>query len=198
MILADGDTHPAAAPEPVVRGAARPSERRRHRGRTIDLSGTLAEVTRRVTREVEKLKIEEVLRGGAAATRGAPRSCCRSATRCCSRSSKELRHRIARSSTSLHAPIASAQRAARSSRPASRPSTTSHAPIAVGSTKCSCAGDDFLVVARSPRATSASGQVGDGRQRPHLRDERPRSASRSAAGTSSRARPRARAATSMP
>ena len=87
VILADGDT---LLPRHLNLSFAAPltDENPESPWAHVDLSGTLTEVTRRVTGEVEKAEDRGSAARGRTATRGAPPSCCRSATSRCSRSSR--------------------------------------------------------------------------------------------------------------
>jgi DNA-binding NtrC family response regulator len=92
VILCDGDTFSLATSTSHFRQAqqvAAPSP-----WEQIDLSGTLADVLRRVTMEVERRKIEQALRE-ASGTGSVRPTCCRSRTRCCCRSSKTMGSRTA-------------------------------------------------------------------------------------------------------
>ena len=95
MILTEGDTIHARHLNLTFREAA-PSGRCRAKGdpwAQIDLSGSLADASRRVLAEVERRKIEQALKE-AGGNRCAPPRCCRFLRRRCMGKLKEYRARI--------------------------------------------------------------------------------------------------------
>ena len=128
---------------------------------------TLSDVTRRAVAEVERLKIGEVLRE-ADGNRGRAAELLQISYKNLLAKLKEHAHRVSRSL--LQSDRRSSARRVKLLR-STHPRPSSPTPIAVGSTKCSRAGDHLLVALRGFDDLGGR-EVADRRQRAQLHDVR--------------------------
>ena len=165
MILADGDTIHAASPEPVVRAAVARREPRRRRGRTIDLSGTLAEATRRVaSARSRSAKIEQALQRGRR-QQGPRRGAAADQLQDAAREAEGVRHRTDARDARLEPGLQSEPAQRRRRFPPRVTSSRSHVADGRRQHEVQPSGDDLLVAAasrRAPRATERSATGGSG------------------------------------